>query len=298
MDFRRKETQESTLLAVKDNIQPDKNSKNLKMEETPESSIRIHRKLRYSLIPYIYSTAFVNYLTGFPISRPLMLAFPNDLHCNRDQWPLQYMFGENLLVVPVYADFNSMEIYLPEGSKWIDNWDKTVYKGGQVIDYNTSDINKLPLFIRSGAIIPMRREQNWLDTGEIWDPLTLDVYPDTSSTFVLYEDDKRTTYYQNGEFSKTSLSCLQDSSKTEIRIEEASGDYKGKPVNRKIVLQVNLVDRVPAQVYSNACKMEKHNNMNDIYEAKFGWLYDKENSKVLIKVETKTSESTIIQIIK
>ncbi|MFA5814241.1 MAG: TIM-barrel domain-containing protein [Bacteroidales bacterium] len=297
MNFRKNEVQESPSLEKTDPLQNNKEVL-AKTGQTAEPSVRIHRKLRYRLIPYLYSTAFVNYLTGYPISRPLLLAFPNDLHCNKDQWPLQYMFGENFLVVPVYADFNSMEIYLPEGSTWIDYWDKAVYKGGQVIDYNTSDIEKLPLFVRSGSIIPMRKEQNWLDTGEIWDPLTLDIYPDSTSSFILYEDDKRTTYYQKGEFSKTTISCQADPSGTEIKIGEAAGDYKGKPESRKIVLQVNLVDKTPAQVQGNKCNMVKCNNLDGINEAKCGWLYDKETRRVLIIVETKTSESTIIQIIK
>ena len=98
----------------------------------------------------------------------------------------------------------------------------------------------------------MRREQNWLDTGEIWDPLILDIYPDRASTFVLYEDDKRTTYYQRGEYSKTSLSCLQASTKTEIIIGETSGDYKGIPESRKIVLKINLISSAPSIVRLNS----------------------------------------------
>jgi alpha-glucosidase (family GH31 glycosyl hydrolase) len=297
MDFRRNKAEISDSVPDKDIMNHGKAEAGFSAEQTAESSIRIHRNLRYRLLPYLYSTAFVNYLTGFPISRSLLLSFPNDLHCNHDQWPLQYMFGENFLVVPVYADFNSMEIYLPEGSTWIDYWDKTIYKGGQVIDYNTSAIDKLPLFIRSGAIIPMRGEKNWIETGEVWDPLILDIYPDSSSSFNLFEDDKRTTYYQRGEFSKTTIVCLADSAKTEIRIGEASGDYKGKPENRNIILQVNLVDKTPALLQSNACKLAKYNSIIDFSETACGWYYDNEKGKILIKIKTKTSESTIIKVI-
>jgi alpha-glucosidase len=296
MDFRNKTSSDSVHSPEKVESLPGTNNQNMNTGESAEKSIRIHRKLRYSLIPYIYSTAFVNYLTGFPISRPLLLAFPDDLHCNRDQWPLQYMFGDNLMVVPVYADFNSMEIYLPEGTEWIDYWDKTVYKGGQVIDYNTSNINKLPVFVRSGAIIPMRKEQNWLDTGEIWDPLTLDIYPDRASEFVLYEDDKRTTYYQRGEYSKTSLSCFTDSLKTEILIGEAAGDYNGKPESRNIILRINLVKKAPSQVLCNTRKIEKCNSFYEINENGSGWLYDSKDCNIMVKIETKTSGKAIIQI--
>lgn len=297
MDYRSNQSEMSDAAEDIDIVNHGESEAGLPAEQTAESSIRIHRKLRYRILPYIYATAFVNYLTGFPISRPLLLAFPNDLHCNRDQWPFQYMFGENFLVAPVYADFNSMEIYLPEGSTWIDYWDKTCYKGGQVIDYSTSDMDKLPLFIRSGAIIPMRGEKNWIETGDVWDPLIIDIYPEGSSSFSLFEDDKRTTNYQVGEFSKTPIICIHDSSKTEIRIDEASGDYNGKPENRNIILRVNLVDNAPAQVQSNTCKMVKHINIVDFNETASGWLYDSAKHQVLIKVETKTTESTIVKLI-
>lgn len=296
MNFRKAEVLDTAHFQQKEEAPAIKDTKK-KDIKTAENSIRIHRKLRYRLIPYIYSTAFVNYLTGWPISRPLLLAFQEDLHCNKDQWPYQYMFGDNLMVVPVYADFNSMEVYLPEGSSWIDYWDKTVYKGGQVVDYNTSDIEKLPLFIRSGAIIPMRKDQNWIETGEIWDPLILDIYPGGSSKFTLYEDDKRTIDYQDGAFCRTPISCTADSNKTEIRIGKAEGDYKGKAESREIILQINLVKQAPSHLICNSRKMKDYNDLNDFNLNSTGWTYDGKQKRITIKAELRSFENNVIQII-
>ncbi len=265
---------------------------------TAENSIRKHRKLRYRLLPYIYSTAYVNYLTGFPICRPMLLAFPHDLHCDRDQWPFQYMFGENFLVAPVYADLNSMEIYLPEGHDWIDYWDKTVYKGGQVIDYNTSDVEKLPLFVRSGAIIPMRKDQNWIEKGETWDPVILDIYPFRASEFTLYEDDKFTTAYQQGEFSKTAIECHDDSSKIVISINKAAGEYKGKPGHRAWILQINQSGGCPSRVVDGKMTLTRYLEPDALEGVTSGWLYDPEQERVYVRVVGTTSAGKTVQIIK
>ncbi|KPL10524.1 MAG: hypothetical protein AMS26_21375 [Bacteroides sp. SM23_62] len=264
---------------------------------TAENSIRKHRKVRYRMIPYIYSAAYENYLTGMPICRPMLLAFPDDLRVNRDQWPYQYMFGENLLVAPVYADLNSMEIYLPEGFQWIDYWDKTVYDGGQIIDYNTSDIEKLPLFIRSGAIIPMRKDQNWIETGEVWDPLTLDIYPDSVSSFTLFEDDGRSINYQKGEYSKTVFECNADADKIFIRAGRAVGAYAGMPVRRSVILQVNLLDECPYRVIIGRETSEKNEDREAFNTTSSGWYYDRDNRMVHIKFGKASSEETNVQII-
>ena len=265
---------------------------------TAENSIRKHRKVRYRILPYIYSTAYVNYLTGIPICRPMVLAFPGDLHVARDRWPYQYMFGEDLLVAPVYEDLNSMEVYLPEGYQWIDYWDKTVYAGGQMIDYNTTDVEKLPLFIRSGAIIPMRKEQNWIEAGEVWDTLTLDIYPDSSSFFILYEDDGHSTNYQNGEYSQTVFQCQQTKDeKITIKMDKSEGDYKGKPENRTYILQVNLIDSEPVAVRSGPAYLKRINNSEDFAPEKSAWLFDDEKKLVRIMTDINTSLETTIQIL-
>ncbi|WP_242205218.1 TIM-barrel domain-containing protein [Aestuariivivens insulae] len=208
--------------------------------KTAENSIRKHRKERYKLLPYIYSTAFENYLTGMPMSRPMLIAFPDDYLCFSDTWPYQYMFGPNLLVAPVYGDFKTMEIYLPRGNDWIDYWSKEVYKDGGIINYNTEDVEKLPLFIKSGAMLPKIPERNWIEEGQQEEVLILEVYPTKSSaSFTLYEDDSKTIAYQNGEYSKTLLSQkVGAQGELIITIGKAEGDYKNKLTSKKWIIKV------------------------------------------------------------
>ena len=196
---------------------------------TAENSIRKHRKERYKLLPYIYSTAYENYLTGIPICRPMLIAFPDDYLCFSDIWPYQYMFGPNILVAPVYGDFKTMEIYLPRGNDWVDYWSKEVYKGGGIINYNTEDVEKLPLFVKAGAILPTIPERNWIEEGKQEEQLIIDVYPSNTSSFTLYEDDGKSISYRKGSYSRTTIKQKYgEKGELTIIIGKAKGDFKNK----------------------------------------------------------------------
>jgi len=237
----------------------------------------------------------MNHLTGMPICRPMLLAFPEDSRCRQDHFPYHYMFGESILVAPVYGDFNTMEIYLPPGNSWIDYWDKKIYSGGQLLTYETTDAEKLPLFVRSGSIIPMREEQNWIESGEIWDPLILDIYPDTVSKFELYEDDGRTIYYQDGHFAKTVFKCSKKSSVISIVINTSVGKYNGKPDERTFLLRLNMVEDPPGTVTLNAEKLKEVQGNKSLDDEIYGWTYDRPKEMVIIKLSCKTAkESEII----
>jgi alpha-glucosidase len=266
---------------------------------TAEASIRKHRQLRYRLVPYLYSQAFTNYQTGMPICRPLLLAFPDDGNCSADQWPYQYMFGESILVAPVYADVDAMEIYLPGGTNWIDFWSKDVYSGGEVILYDTSDIEKLPLFVQEGAILPMREDSNWIDPTLPDDPLFLDIYPAKASSFVLYEDDGVSTHYQQGAYTQTRFTCLKDANgNVRIHIGKAQGDYVEKLRQRRYILNVRFCDARPKEVKCNGRILNIKSEQTFRKTATNEWLYDPEDGNVRILVDHATDKKTRIDIAK
>lgn len=252
--------------------------------ENAEESIRKHRKIRYKILPYIYSYSIENYLTGMPVARPMLLAYPDDYFNNADNWPYQYMFGEELLVAPVYGDFNSMEIYLPQGIDWIDYWNHDIYKEGGLITYDTSDINKLPLFIKAGAIIPNRQEMNWIDTAVV-DQIIFDIYPTTSSSFDFYEDDNITIDYQDGAIAKTTIKVTKhENNNIHINLAPISGSFDGMPVEREYGFSVNLLKKAPKEVV-----------VNNVSES--GWDYDATKGNLFIKSSVKLSDGLNIDII-
>lgn len=208
---------------------------------TAEASIRKHHLLRYRLIPYIYSHALLNYRTGLPICRPMLLAFPQDPACNADQWPYQYLFGSEWLVAPVCADITTMPIYLPAGQRWMDWWDSKVYEGGQVLQYDTSDVEKLPLFVREGGILPMQDECQWLESGKSPDPLTVTIVAPAegrTARFDLLEDDGGSLRYQKGEVACTPIVCRREGRQVVVEIGPVAGRYRGQPETRGYTLVV------------------------------------------------------------
>ena len=164
--------------------------------EPYESINRMYLKLKAQMLPYYYSYARESYDTGVPMVRALMLEYPEEEFTMGNQTQYEYLWGENLLVAPVYDEAeNNAEvrnkIYLPGGEDqvWIDYFTGEQYTGGKVVNSIDAPLWKLPLFVKSGAIIPMTVENNSVQelTGE--EPRIFDVYPDGDSSFTLYDDD-------------------------------------------------------------------------------------------------------------
>ena len=118
-----------------------------------EPILEKYLRLRYQLMPYIYSLGYQTWLTGAPFMRALPLDFPNDPKVAdlRDE----YMFGPAFLVAPVTEQgATSREVYLPAGTDWYNYWTNERVKGGQTITV-AAPIDTLPLFVRAGSILPL-----------------------------------------------------------------------------------------------------------------------------------------------
>ena len=265
---------------------------------TAEESIKKHAKLRYRLLPYIYSYAFVNYLSGMPICRPMLLAFSDNHHCNGDQWPYQYMFGDWLLVAPVFGDFNTMEIYLPAGYNWIDYWSNEIYKGGGVLRYDVTDINKLPIFVKEGAILPMREDKNWIEPNEFDNPMILSIYPTEASEFTLYEDDGTSTRYQEGKYATTQINVTrQNADIIKTMISAMNGEFTGKPTKRKYHCTYEGISVSPAEILVNGKKLARADTQSDLDSHKSAWFYDMQDHCIFVNFQATTFEETNVQII-
>ncbi|MDQ2800069.1 MAG: DUF4968 domain-containing protein, partial [Armatimonadota bacterium] len=161
-------------------------------------------KLRYSLLPYLYAYDHALTQTGIGVCRPLIWDYPNDPHCvnDVDAW----MFGDSLLVAPVVDQHQTVKpIYLPAGT-WTDYFRGTVYQGGQTIAYpvNPATWDDIPLFIKSGAILPTVDVMNYIGENPV-KTVSLDIFPSPAPTrFTYYDDDGITYGYEKGAyFSQT-----------------------------------------------------------------------------------------------
>jgi alpha-D-xyloside xylohydrolase len=142
-----------------------------------------YARLRYRLLPYIYSCAARAVDAGRPLMRPLLLDYQDDPTTHT--LDLQYLFGDAFLVAPVFAEQADVQVYLPKG-RWIDYWSKQTHAGPGWITVH-APLDTLPLFVREGAIIPMGPEVRYVDEKPL-NPLTLDVYPADEGSFVLLDE--------------------------------------------------------------------------------------------------------------
>jgi alpha-D-xyloside xylohydrolase len=151
-----------------------------------EATARRYLKLRYRLLPYIYSQAVRSAQTGLPVARAMVLEFQDDpttYHLD-----LQYLFGDCFLVAPVVRPDHRCRVYLPAGD-WLDYWTKGPVNGPCWLDLE-APLDKLPLWVRAGAIIPMAPEMAHTEEKPL-DPLTLELYqPEGEASTVIYDEDR------------------------------------------------------------------------------------------------------------
>jgi alpha-D-xyloside xylohydrolase len=166
-----------------------------------EPILEKYLRLRYQLMPYIYSLGYKTWLTGAPFMRALPLDFPNDPKVAdlRDE----YMFGPAFLVAPVTGQgATSRQVYLPAGADWYNYWTQERVKGGQSIIVQ-APIDTLPLFVRAGSIIPLGAPVE--STHQAQAIAKIRVYPGADASFTLFSDDGKTYAYEKGAGSVTRL---------------------------------------------------------------------------------------------
>ncbi|HMG72760.1 MAG TPA: TIM-barrel domain-containing protein [Pyrinomonadaceae bacterium] len=169
-----------------------------------EDIIRRYLKLRYQLLPFLYTTLEEAHRSGTPLFRPLVLNYQDDP--NTQNLDDEFMIGEDLLVAPIVKpDVTTRLVYLPKGT-WYDYWTNKKYTGGTTLRFN-APLETVPMFVRGGAIIPLGPEMNYVGEKP-FDPITFAIYPDDngSASSTLYEDDGASPAYKQGAFRRTIVS--------------------------------------------------------------------------------------------
>ena len=204
------------------------------LEDPQIAAFREYDKLRYKLLPYLYSTAANAALTGYPVMRALPMVYPDDPAW--DACLTQYMLGDFFLV-SVFAK----EIRLPPG-EWTDFWSGRRLSGPATLPVEITPTRGGALLVKSGAIIPTWPPCNHVEKG--WSPeVGLLVYPAASSTFTLYEDDGNSLDYRRGQFAQTCLSCETSGKAVKLTIGGRVGRYAGMPPTRDFTATIQLPRR-------------------------------------------------------
>ncbi|HYX07786.1 MAG TPA: TIM-barrel domain-containing protein [Bacteroidales bacterium] len=197
--------------------------------------------LRYSILPYIYSTSHEVTANRSSMMRALMMDFATDkqaLDINDE-----FMFGHTLLVCPVtkpmysklsiagkdttrIADFSAIKetrVYLPEGTEWVDFWTGEKLQGGQYVNKPTP-VDIMPLYVRAGSVLPLGPQVQYA-TQKKWDSLEIRVYPGEDGSFTLYEDENDNYDYEKGIYS--TITFFWDDSRQELSISDRKGSFPG-----------------------------------------------------------------------
>lgn len=204
-----------------------------KKGEPVYDAIEAFIKLRYTLLPYVYSTSWDVSRNQSSFMRALIMDFAAD----KKVWDLgsEYMFGSSVLVAPVlnpqytpekvvktneqsgwdnkqhnngegnsgkidFTQLKPVKVYLPAGASWYDFWTDSLQRGGQEITKEVR-LNTIPVYIKAGSIIPFGPEVEY-STQKKWDSLIIKVYPGADASFVLYEDEFDNYNYEKGNYSE------------------------------------------------------------------------------------------------
>ena len=206
-------------------------------------------KLRYSLLPYIYSLAHDVTANNGTYQRALMMDFRDD----HNVWTMnnEFMFGRELLAAPVleakytperamsksrarienvdFLETKTSKVYLPAGTSWYDFETLQQFEGGQEIERKVN-IKSIPLFVKAGSIVPIGPDVQY-STEKPWDDLEIRVYSGANGTFCLYEDEFDNYNYENGAY--TTIDFKYDNKSRQLTIGARKGSYDGMIQNRK-----------------------------------------------------------------
>jgi alpha-D-xyloside xylohydrolase len=222
-------------------------------------------RLRYRLLPYLYSMAWQVTSNNESYLRPLF----SDFAADRKVWDMtdEFMFGRSILAAPILnpqytkeriiredamTGWNKKEVkaeegankglnwneqksvtkYLPKGARWYDFWTGTAYNGGQNVTLQTS-LDRVPMFVRAGSILPLGPEMQYVGEQQ-WDQLELRVYPGANGSFTLYEDEGDGYNYEKGVYATIDFQW-NDRART-LTIGERQGSYPGMLAKRQFTV--------------------------------------------------------------
>ena len=221
-------------------------------------------RLRYRLIPYLYSTAWQVTSNNDSYMRPLFADFAGD----KKVWNMtdEFMFGRSILAAPIVnpqyteekiirtnamtgwdrqkasdgspaaaVDFTATKTavkYLPKGAVWYDFWTGQRYQGGKDVTIETA-LDRVPMFVRAGSILPLGPEMQYVGEKS-WADLELRVYPGANGSFTLYEDEGDSYNYERGVYSTISFKW-NDKTRT-LTIGDRQGEFPGMLKTRQFTI--------------------------------------------------------------
>ncbi len=213
-------------------------------------------KLRYRMLPYVYTMAYQNATTGLPLMRPLF--FDDESNSELFNEKNTYLWGDSFLVSPVtQANVTEQRVTLPKGV-WFDFWNNKRYQGGAQVKVPVN-LSTIPVLVRAGAFVPMVDEiNNTLDYSS--KQLTLHYYADDSvpaSSGAMYEDDGATHgAIENKAYDLLNFSATNVASYLSVNFSREGSGYKNMPETRDVSLIIHNVTAAPKRIELDGVTVE------------------------------------------
>ena len=273
---------------------------------------RMYLKMKAQMLPYLYTTAASatgidtgNGDTGLPMVRAMFLEYPDDAYSATKNVQYQYLFGDSILVAPIYTETENIDkmgndvrngIYLPDEDQiWIDYFTGDQYYGGQILNNFDAPLWKLPFFVKNGAIIPMWEENNAPTAIDKANRIA-EFWPAGSTEYTLFEDNG--TYVENnqvdvdgygkvneidyGTHVSTKYTSVVENGTATLTAEKSTGTYEGYEKDKNTSFIVNVSAEPTAITAKNGDtvltmveKTSKEEVMNaELASGEFAYYYD------------------------
>ena len=244
--------------------------------------------LRYQLSPYLYSLMERAHETGLPIMEPMCSAFQEDVKCYEEG--VDFMLGDSLLVANVVEKGAvSRKVYLPEGETFYDFYTRAAYEGGRTVELPV-DLGSIPLFVRSGAIIPMAEDRlDNLKTQQA-EHIRILCAADRDGRFELYEDDGISMDYEKGGFLKTSIT-MTAGERTVLDFHQ-EGHYE--TAVKTLYLDMIHREKAPYWVKADGETIPHFLHRRKFEDADCGWYYSQRLKSVQIKYPNPKKDYQVI----
>ena len=244
--------------------------------------------LRYQLSPYLYSLMERAHETGLPIMEPMCSAFQEDVKCYEED--VDFMLGDSLLVANVVEKGAvSRKVYLPEGETFYDFYTRAAYEGGRTVELPV-DLGSIPLFVRSGAIIPMAEDRlDNLKTQQA-EHIRILCAADRDGRFELYEDDGISMDYEKGGCLKTSIT-MTAGERTVLDFHQ-EGHYE--TAVKTLYLDMIHREKAPYWVKADGETIPHFLHRRKFEDADCGWYYSQRLKSVQIKYPNPKKDYQVI----
>lgn len=244
--------------------------------------------LRYQLSPYLYSLMERAHETGLPIMEPMCSAFQEDVKCYEEG--VDFMLGDSLLVANVVEKGAvSRKVYLPEGETFYDFYTRAAYEGGRTVELPV-DLGSIPLFVRSGAIIPMAEDRlDNLKTQQA-EHIRILCAADRNGRFELYEDDGISMDYEKGGCLKTSIT-MTAGERTVLDFHQ-EGHYE--TAVKTLYLDMIHREKAPYWVKADGETIPHFLHRRKFEDADCGWYYSQRLKSVQIKYPNPKKDYQVI----